>query len=225
MILKVCGMRDPGNIRALEQLMLEVSTDTFPPGKELHWLMGFIFFPKSPRHVEEIPSYLPDHIERTGVFVNETAETIRRYIAAYKLSYVQLHGKETPALCKELRQAAKVIKAFSIGNKEDLHATEAYEGCCDLFLFDTKCENYGGSGRQFDWSLLHAYRGKTPFLLSGGIDAGSIPALRKFSHPLLGGYDLNSRFELSPAFKDVTVLRKFFESLPHTGKNAPESLI
>lgn len=225
MIVKVCGMRDPENIRALEQLMLRVSPKTASEEEKIHWLMGFIFFPKSPRYVEALPSYLPGNVERTGVFVNETSETVCRYAQRYGLSYLQLHGKESPSQCEELRQTGKVIKVFSIGKEEDLYPVNEYEGCCDLFLFDTKCENYGGSGQQFDWSLLHTYRGKTPFLLSGGMDLGSLPALLDFSHPFLYGYDLNSRFEHSPAVKDLKKLRKFFETLAHPGDESSSSFI
>ncbi len=70
-----------------------------------------------------------------------------------------------------------------------------------FFLFDTKCEQYGGSGNQFDWSILDMYNGDVPFLLSGGINSYSANALKEFKHPLLAGYDLNSRFEAKPGRK------------------------
>ncbi len=213
MILKVCGMRDPENIRAIEAMMQEMNAQFFSGAQAVKWLMGFIFYEKSPRFVPEIPSYLPDHAFRTGVFVNETCEEIRRKIAEYHLSYVQLHGKESPSQCSELQQEIQVIKAFSIGNKEDLKTVGAYEGCADLFVFDTKCEGYGGSGQQFEWSILENYQGKTPFLLSGGIGPESMADLTQFWHPMLAGYDLNSKFESAPAWKTEVSLRQFFKEL------------
>ena len=57
---------------------------------------------------------------------------------------------------------------------------------CNLFLFDTKCEQYGGSGNQFDWNILHTYNGQVPFLLSGGINSHSANALKAFDHPRPG---------------------------------------
>ena len=57
----------------------------------------------------------------------------------------------------------------------------------NLFLFDTKCEQYGGSGNQFDWNILHTYNGQVPFLLSGGINSHSANALKAFNHPRLAG--------------------------------------
>ena len=84
---------------------------------------------------------------------------------------------------------------------------------CDLFLFDTKCEQYGGSGNQFDWSILDMYNGHVTFLLSGGINSYSANALKEFKHPRLAGYDLNSRFELKPGEKDPERIRTFLNEL------------
>lgn len=60
------------------------------------------------------------------------------------------------------------LQAFPIASADDLASTTEYEGRADYFLFDTKCNSYGGSGKQFDWSVLASYKGNTPFLLSGG---------------------------------------------------------
>ena len=92
-------------------------------------------------------------------------------------------------------------------------ATEAYHGTCDYFLFESKTPQLGGTGRQFDWSLLHRYAGRTPFFLSGGLNAGSANAIRRFHHPQLAGIDLNSRFETTPGLKDVERLRGFLQEL------------
>ncbi len=210
MILKVCGMREPENIRALEALMQEISSEGDARKEVCHCLMGFIFFGKSPRYVHEKPSYLPVSIPRVGVFVNEEADVTRRYIREYNLAYVQLHGTENPALCRELQEDVKVIKAFSPTGPKDLEAVGEYEGCCDLFLFDTPTAGYGGSGRAFDWALLQTYKGDTPFLLSGGLSLETFPTLSQFTHPALAGYDLNSCFETNPGVKDVELLEKFF---------------
>ena len=82
-----------------------------------------------------------------------------------------------------------------------------------FFLFDTQCEQYGGSGNQFDWSILHTYNGHVPFLLSGGINSYSANALKEFKHPRLAGYDLNSRFETKPGEKDPKRIRTFLDEL------------
>ena len=113
----------------------------------------------------------------------------------------------------DIRHSLKVIKAFSISKPDDLLQTKAYEGVADLFLFDTPTESYGGSGKKFDWQMLQAYDGHTPFLLSGGIGPEDIDRIRTFEHPHCIGIDLNSRFETAPGIKDVEGLRRFTEKL------------
>lgn len=200
-IIKVCGMREAGNIQDVELI----------EGVDM---LGFIFYPKSPRYVCELPAYLPAHARRVGVFVNEDRQVIHKYADRFGLNYVQLHGNESPEYCKSLHAPGlKIIKAFSIAAPQDLRGVHEYENVCDLFLFDTKCEQYGGSGNQFDWDILHIYNGTIPFLLSGGIHAHSASALKQFQHPCLAGYDLNSRFELQAGKKDVECIRTFLNEL------------
>lgn len=200
-IIKVCGMRDAENIQNVELLH----------GVDM---LGFIFYPKSPRYVYELPAHLPIHARRVGVFVNEDKQTVSMYADRFGLNYVQLHGNESPEYCRSLRNAGlRIIKTFSIARPKDLKDVNSYEKECDLFLFDTKCEQYGGSGNQFDWSILDAYNGTVPFLLSGGINPHSANALKEFEHPRLAGYDLNSRFELKPGEKDLERIRTFLKEL------------
>ena len=96
---------------------------------------------------------------------------------------------------------------------KDLLAIFNYEGFCDYYLFDTRTVHYGGSGQQFDWSILQRYTGSTPFLLSGGINSYSVKALKEFHHPRLAGIDINSRFETSPGIKDVERIERFLKEL------------
>ena len=102
-----------------------------------------------------------------------------------------------------------LVKAFNIATKEDLDATVAYAGLVDYFLFDTKGKGVGGSGEKFDWSVLEAYNGDTPFLLSGGIGPDDAARVKSFRHPRCIGIDLNSRFEIEPGIKDITKLKTF----------------
>ena len=204
MIVKVCGMRDAENIRQLDEL------------GTVDW-MGFIFFPRSPRHVSEVPAYLPQHCKRVGVFVNASIEEIVDRIQTFGLHLVQLHGHETPEYISSLRQAispdAGIIKTIQIASMEDLNKTRQYEGVADHFLFETKCQGYGGSGQQFEWSILQHYKGKTPFLITGGIGAEDAAKVKLFSHPQVVGIDLNSRFEKAPALKDITLIDNFIKQL------------
>ncbi|WP_321426568.1 phosphoribosylanthranilate isomerase [uncultured Bacteroides sp.] len=203
MLIKVCGMRDAENIRQVESLGVD--------------LIGLIFYPKSSRFVVCPPSYLPGKAKRVGVFVNEDQETVLTLHSQFLLNFIQLHGTESPEYCVSLRgKGLNLIKAFSVSAPADLEATEKYEGLCSYFLFDTKCEGHGGSGKQFDWSVLSHYHGKTPFLLSGGISPKSVKELKAFHHERFAGVDLNSCFETAPGMKDVEKLSRFINELRKT---------
>jgi phosphoribosylanthranilate isomerase len=206
LVIKVCGMREAENIREVEAL-------------GINW-MGLIFWPKSSRYVSERPDYLPQHVKRVGVFVDENLDTVRKKADDYALDLIQLHGSETPDYIRALRTpssinplTSSIIKAFNIATAHDLEQTKEYEGIVDYFLFDTKGPSVGGNGVQFNWDVLKDYHGKTPFLLSGGIGPEDVQRIQAFHHPQCIGIDLNSRFELSPGLKDITVLRKFLNEL------------
>ena len=197
-LIKVCGMRDAENIREVEALGID--------------LMGFIFWPKSSRYVSERPSYLPKKCKRVGVFVNEDIEQVKHIAADYALDYIQLHGSESPGYVQQLHDW-QVIKAISVSSRDDIATFTDYEGLVDYFLFDTKCTCMGGSGQQFDWSVLDSYDGNTPFLLSGGIGPDDAERVKAFHHGKCIGIDLNSKFELSPALKDINKLQEFIKEL------------
>lgn len=90
MIVKVCGMREAENIRQVEQTGAD-------------W-MGFIDYEGSPRYVPGVPEYLPETVQKVGVFVNASLSQIRERVATWQLDYVQLHGKESPEFCREVQQ-------------------------------------------------------------------------------------------------------------------------
>jgi phosphoribosylanthranilate isomerase len=173
--------------------------------------MGFIFWAPSSRYVSEKPSFLPTRQKRVCVFVDARIEEVKSKADEYALDLIQLHGSESPAFCEWLKANSRqqLIKAFNIATQEDLEQIIPYEGLVDYFLFDTKAKMVGGNGTQFDWSVLSAYQGNTPFLLSGGIGPDDAEKVRNFHHPQLAGIDLNSRFELSPALKDIEKLKQF----------------
>ena len=203
MIIKVCGMREADNIRAVEALGID--------------MMGFIFWPKSSRYVSQRPDYLPKRVKRVGVFVDEDPEQVKRLADDYGLDYIQLHGHETPEVISYLRTPAlphpRILKAFNISTAEDLLQTQPYEGLVDGFLFDAKGKSVGGNGEKFNWDVLDAYQGNTPFLLSGGIGPDDAERVNAFYHPKCIGIDLNSRFELAPGLKDIVKLKEFISNL------------
>ncbi len=218
-------MREPENIRAVEELGVD--------------MIGFIFVPQSKRYVRMISSnagIIPDHADerqndtsaadnkaplRVGVFVDDMPQNIITRIYNYHLDYVQLHGDESAVMIDNLRRSVdpdihkglKIIKAISVASENDVKRWREYEGHADMLLFDTKGDEAGGNGRHFDWSLLDAYDGNIPFLLSGGIDIDDAVEIRKIKHPMFAGVDINSRFETEPAVKDVEKIRKFIRLL------------
>lgn len=217
-IIKVCGMRDPENIRSVTATGVD-------------WI-GLIFYPRSSRYVGEGNTELKAkfdeanrQIKKVGVFVDAPLEEMLEIADVYQLDYLQLHGNESPDTCYALqKRGLAVIKAFSIATTADLEATRDYEGRAEYFLFDTKCEGYGGSGESFDWRVLSAYKGETPFLLSGGLKPDSIAALHQFTHPRLAGIDLNSGFEVAPAHKDANALHYFMTNYKKKNMNRIDHL-
>lgn len=202
--VKVCGMKFPENIK--EVVALEPD------------MIGFIFYPKSPRYAEPLDlkalESIPPSIKKIGVFVNEDLENILTEVYKYKLDGVQLHGTEMVKMCIDLRDTGLIIiKAFPIAEAFNFKVTNHYEGVCDYFLFDTKTDVFGGSGTKFDWKMIREYNGQTPFILSGGIALDDVDDILDIEHPKMVGVDLNSRFEFSPGLKDIHKLKRFIHRL------------
>lgn len=200
MRVKICGITRSDQVQFLDNLH---GVDA----------IGFIFYPASKRIVTEI---LPNsRTSRIGVFVNATAEEIKDKLEQYALTMIQLHGDETPDFCAEIRRHAPVMKAIQIGKEFPVELVKNYEEAVDQFLFDTATQNYGGSGKKFNWDLLASYAGPLPFFLSGGIDSNDLEELKDFQHPYCIGVDLNSKFELTPGIKDLEKIKTFIKTLNH----------
>lgn len=193
-------MRDAANILALAQL-----------GPDY---MGLIFYPQSKRFASQVDRSmlkgLSSEMKITGVFVNETAESVINKIDEYNLQAVQLHGQESAEYCKTLKSqlnalAAKieVIKAFGVHEDFDFSTVSEYEEFVDFFLFDTKSSGFGGSGTKFNWEILQNYISDKPYFLSGGISADDVQVIKKLEDTRLYAVDLNSKFEIGPALKDI----------------------
>ena len=178
--------------------------------------LGFIFFEKSARNFTgQIPE-LPTSIIKTGVFVNAEIDFIGQKIREYNFGAVQLHGKESPEYCAEIKKmGVEIFKVFSVKNDFDFEVLQPYEDFVDYFLFDTKGEHPGGNGYVFDWSVLKNYTSKIPFILSGGIGIEQVEAIKeiiKSNYPIYA-LDLNSKFEIEPALKDAVLLKEFLNKI------------
>lgn len=204
--IKICGMREPENLREIATL----SPDYF----------GLIFYPKSPRYIsieqaERLPRF--QGTEYVGVFVNEDAGTMLDYATRAGLFVLQLHGDESPQDCRLIKKLAgriKLIKAFAVGADFDGNVLKDYEAACDYFLFDTKTENRGGSGHAFDWQILQSFPIKRPFFLSGGVGPeNATKAIAACEGLPLYALDLNSRVEISPGLKSVELVKQIIRNL------------
>ena len=197
MKLKVCGMQETENIVALASLQPDY--------------MGFIFWEPSKRYCTTVPTNIPKHIKKVGVFVDETTKQIKEKVKLFGLDAVQLHGDESPRQCAALLNLCEVIKAFRIGPDFDFKTLTPYQDHCTYFLFDTQGPLPGGNGTTFDWKLLAGYTLDTPFFLSGGIGLGHVEAIaeiRKRNLPI-HALDINSQFESKPGVKKIEKIEKF----------------
>jgi phosphoribosylanthranilate isomerase len=193
--IKVCGMRDPKNILDVASLNPDY--------------MGFIFYEGSKRYVGpdfSIPSGFPKKIKRVGVFVNATIENVLDKVSQHELDFVQLHGDESVDMCRKLKNKVGVIKVFSVDESFDFNSPDQFKSCSDFFLFDTKGENYGGTGRTFNWNLLRKYDQQVPFFLSGGLSPENIHQLTQLENLKIHALDFNSQIESEPGIKDLDKL-------------------
>ncbi len=207
MNIKVCGITTKKQLEQLEGLNIAFA--------------GFIFHEDSPRFAGE---KLADvdltemdlDIKKVGVFVDKDYEDVMEMVEKYELDMVQLHGNESPALCKELSEDTEVIKAFKIDETiESIDKLVApYDDVCDYYLFDTaSSESNGGTGKKFDWNKLKNAKIEKPFFLSGGISPEDAALVKQFKHPDFFGIDINSKFEKEPGVKDMGLVLGFLKDL------------
>jgi len=202
--IKVCGMREPENIREISLLEPDY--------------MGFIYYFHSKRYAGALTpaqtNSIPDKVKKVGVFVNLPEKTLLSKCSEMEFNFVQLHGNESVKYCRFLnKEGFRVIKAFGLGSIYDFEQMKPYQESCEFFLFDTFSPGYGGSGKKFDWNLLCDYRLEKPFMLSGGVTASDIDRILVLDHPEFLGVDLNSGFEIQPGIKDRKLLEGFIQRI------------
>ena len=200
MKLKVCGMKFSENIAEIESLKPD--------------FMGFIFYKKSKRFFNESKLILNDKINRVGVFVNQEINEVIYNIKKYKLDYVQLHGEEDVRYCLSIKSICKVIKVFKIDDTFNFDKVKKFENVSDYYLFDTKTNLHGGSGKKFNWEILKNYNSKKYFFLSGGISENDIEEIKKIRkiYPIIG-IDINSKFELPNLKKDRAKIKSLIDKI------------
>lgn len=181
-------------------------------------LIGFVFFPPSPRALTlaaaaELVSLVPAGVLRVGLVVDAADTDIANLLAAVPLDLLQLHGSESPRRVADVRSrfGRPVIKAIAVAGANDLAQAEAYVGVADRLLFDARPpaggSRPGGNARKFDWRLLAGRAWNVPWLLAGGLDAGNLAEAARLSGA--SAVDVSSGVEDAPGHKSAALIRAF----------------
>src|SRR5262249_10914115 len=202
--VKICGLSTP---EALD-VALDEGAD----------MVGFVFFPPSPRHVSfeaarQLGQRVRGRAQKVALTVDADDAWFDAIVEALQPDLLQLHGSETPARVTALKQrfGLPAMKAVPIAQKDDLALAANYIVGADRILFDARAPKEatrpGGLGKTFDWRLLQNLVLGVPFMLSGGLDAGNVAeALRITKAP---GVDVSSGVERAPGEKDPDKIRAF----------------
>ncbi|WFE76314.1 phosphoribosylanthranilate isomerase [Roseinatronobacter sp. S2] len=205
--IKICGLSDPDTVAA-----------AVTAGARY---VGFVFFPRSPRHVSlaqarALALSVPEGVAKVALTVDADDDMLRRLTEDVPLDMLQLHGHEPPARVTEVRQrfGLPVMKAVGVAGPQDLEDLETYGKVADQLLVDAKpSENAalpGGNGLSFDWRLIAGRRWNCPWMLAGGLDAGNVAqAIR-----LTGArqIDVSSGVEIRPGVKDAARITAFIRA-------------
>ena len=202
--VKICGLSTP--------LTLDAALDA---GADM---VGFVFFPKSPRHIDwatagALGRQARGQAKIVALSVDADDDTLKRIVDALSPDLMQLHGGETPARVREVGElcARPTMKAIGVAAPGDLAQAEHYEGVASYLLIDAKPPKGaalpGGNGRPFDWSLTREFRPPIPWLLSGGLDPDTLGAAIALSQAR--GVDVSSGVESAPGVKDPARIRAF----------------
>ena len=184
--------------------------------------VGFIFFPRSPRHVEpaeagRLRRAALGKAKAVAVTVDADNALLDAIVDAMAPDMLQLHGAETPARVAEVkaRYGLPVMKALSVREATDISAARAYAGVADRLLLDAKpprgSELPGGNGVSFDWRLLAGADAGLNYMLSGGINAANIGTALSLARP--SGIDVSSGVESAPGVKDPALIAAFFRAV------------
>jgi len=184
-------------------------------------MVGFVFFPASPRHVgldvaRELSDQVGSRAAKVALTVDASDALIRDIVEILKPDLLQLHGSESPERVRALKQAfgLPVMKAIAVATAADLAVLPAYAETADRILFDARppkdATRPGGLGVTFDWELLRDLDLPLPFMVSGGVNPGNVAAALRVTGA--GGVDVSSGVERAPGAKDPELIRSFIRA-------------
>ncbi len=201
-LVKICGITNGADARAA----VEAGAN----------LLGFNFYPKSPRFVAradaaKIRTQLPREVVPVGLFVNATPEDILAMYRAVRFTMAQLHGDEPATVVAELARALRVIKAFRAGADFAAEKLDDYGGA-SMFLLDAaplpaNAGQFGGTGRRADWDVARRAAPTHRIILAGGLKVENVAEAIRYVRP--DGVDVASGVETKPGRKDHGLLREF----------------
>jgi phosphoribosylanthranilate isomerase len=188
--------------------------------------VGFVFFPKSPRHVTpgqaaELSALLAESVVPVALVVDPDDDLIAEIDKQAGVKMFQLHGSESPERVAEIRSRTgkQVMKAIKVSDAADFDAAAAYLDVADMLLFDAKPPTEmanalpGGNAISFDWTLLAGRDWPLPWMLSGGLDAENVAEAIRVSGA--SAVDVSSGVESVPGVKDAVRIAVFLEAVKH----------
>jgi len=207
LLVKICGL----STRETLDAALDAGAD----------MVGFVFFPPSPRHLgleaaRELGKQAGRNALKVALTVDADDATLGNIVEALRPDILQLHGKETVARLRDIKQAfgLPVMKAMAVETAADLAVLPGYAAVADRILFDarppTGATRPGGLGAAFDWHVLENLDLRLPFMVSGGLHADNVAEAIRVTRA--GGVDVSSGVERAPGVKDVEMIRGFIRA-------------
>ena len=215
LLVKICGL----STRETLDVALAAGAD----------MVGFVFFPPSPRHLaletaRELGRQAKGRAVKVALTVDADDATFENIIDALKPDILQIHGKETTARVRDIKQrfGLPVMKALPVETAADLSALPGYAAVADRILFDARAPKGatrpGGLGATFDWHVLENLDLKLPFMVSGGLHADNVAEAIRVTRA--GGVDVSSGVERAPGIKDPEMIREFIRAARATEQDA-----
>ena len=216
LIVKICGL----STRETLDVALQAGAD----------MVGFVFFPPSPRHISlqaarELGQQARGRATKVALTVDADDATLANIVEALRPDILQVHGKETVARLRDIKQAfgLPVMKAMAVETVADLAPLPGYAAVADRILFDARpprdATRPGGLGAVFDWHVLEHLDLKLPFMVSGGLHAGNVAEAVRVTRA--GGVDVSSGVERASGIKDPEMIRHFIRAARATELTSP----
>jgi phosphoribosylanthranilate isomerase len=207
LIVKICGL----STRETLDVALQAGAD----------MVGFVFFPASPRHIgleaaRELGKQAKGRAIKVALTVDADDATLANIVEALQPDLLQLHGKETVARLRDIRQTfgVPVMKVIAVETAADLATLPGYAAIADRILFDARAPKDatrpGGLGAVFDWHVLAKLDLTLPYMVSGGLNADNVAEAVRVTHA--GGVDVSSGVERTPGVKDPEMIRAFIRA-------------